>query len=259
LEQVSLLADSDQLENDPDRVTLMTLHASKGLEFPSVFIIAVEHDILPHARSKDDPAQLEEERRLLFVGMTRAEDRLQLSTARRRGFQNRSSVPSQFLFEIPRLEMEVVDMSESTSGAMFDGYNDFGDTSFGDSHIDEAGSTSFDVDDMNASPFADDDSSQEVHEQVVRLPQDLEAKLNSLRKIPTAARVQSAANLAPMTTAGGVDLNLFRVGLRAEHPSYGEGKIIALDGHGSKRRAIVRFDMGETKTFVLASSKLIVT
>ncbi len=273
LEQVSLLADSDQLENDPDRVTLMTLHASKGLEFPSVFIIAVEHDILPHARSKEDPAQLEEERRLLFVGMTRAEDRLQLSTARRRGFQNRTSVPSQFLFEIPRLELEVVDMSESTfeaHGGFGDsdfGDSDFSDTDFGDSESVDNDPTSFEFGANQSNPFADDDSAHEISEnaknqsfgQAVRLPQDLEAKLNKLRKLPTAARMQSAANLAPLTTAGGVDLDLFRVGLRAVHPNYGEGKIIALDGHGAKRRAIVRFDIGETKTFVLASSKLTVS
>jgi len=254
LEQVSLLSDADQLENDPDRVTLMTLHASKGLEFPSVFIIAVEHDLLPHVRSRNDPAQLEEERRLLFVGITRAEDRLQLSTARRRGFQNRTSVPSQFLLEIPRLEMEVVDMSEAVFGVD----DDFVDSNYRDDEFGGEGSMEFDVDAMDSHPFGDDGGAEEVHEKVAQLPQDLETKLNQLRKISKSARMQSAASFAPLTTAGGVHLDLFRVGVRAEHPSYGEGKIIAVDGHGTKRRAIVRFDIGETKTFVLTSSKLVV-
>ena len=74
-------------EYEGDQVTLMTLHAAKGLEFRSVFVIAMEQGILPHQRSIDNPNQMEEERRLLFVGMTRAERILQLSHARRRAYR----------------------------------------------------------------------------------------------------------------------------------------------------------------------------
>jgi DNA helicase-2/ATP-dependent DNA helicase PcrA len=82
------------------------------LEYEHVYIIAVEHDVLPHIRSRDDPSQLEEERRLLFVGITRAKSHLQLSMARYRGFSsNRSSSPSQFVMELPRAEMSIVDMT----------------------------------------------------------------------------------------------------------------------------------------------------
>ncbi len=73
LEQASLVADVDDWETASDCVTMMTLHAAKGLEFPVVYIVAIEDEMLPHARSKEDPDQLEEERRLLFVGITRAE------------------------------------------------------------------------------------------------------------------------------------------------------------------------------------------
>ena len=76
LEEISLASDTDNLTDD-NRVTLMTLHSAKGLEFKHVYIIAVEQDILPHSRSKQDPDQYEEERRLFFVGITRAKDTLQ--------------------------------------------------------------------------------------------------------------------------------------------------------------------------------------
>ncbi len=120
LEQVSLLSDTDNMGDEADRVTLMTLHAAKGLEFPNVFVVAVEQDILPHVRCRENPQQVEEERRLLFVGITRAENRLQLSTAAKRGFAHRSSVPSQFLMEVPRLELEIVDKQNDIDEGFFD-------------------------------------------------------------------------------------------------------------------------------------------
>jgi DNA helicase-2/ATP-dependent DNA helicase PcrA len=86
----------------------MTLHASKGLEFPVVFIAAIEEGLLPHERSRDHPDELEEERRLLFVGITRAQEELHLSMARYREFrgQRRLTVPSQFLMELPVTEFQ---------------------------------------------------------------------------------------------------------------------------------------------------------
>ncbi|MBQ3694326.1 MAG: UvrD-helicase domain-containing protein [Synergistaceae bacterium] len=96
-------ADTSDPDNNSDSVGLLTLHASKGLEFPVVFIVGMEEDIFPHSRSKEDEKELEEERRLCYVGMTRAEERLYLTAARRRrlygGVQENSL--SRFLFEIP--------------------------------------------------------------------------------------------------------------------------------------------------------------
>ena len=86
LEETSLVADTDAWETETDRVTLMTLHAAKGLEFPAVFIVACEQGLLPHERSRHDDEKLEEERRLLFVGITRAREELQLSYAQYRAF-----------------------------------------------------------------------------------------------------------------------------------------------------------------------------
>lgn len=111
LEEVCLANDTDAWEVDDDRVTLMTLHASKGLEFPVVFIMAIEEGLLPHERSRQLDDELEEERRLLFVGITRARQELYLSQAHWREFrgQRRMTVPSQFLVELPRAEMDIDD------------------------------------------------------------------------------------------------------------------------------------------------------
>ncbi len=103
LEETALVADQDSYEAGADAVTLITLHAAKGLEFPIVFIAGLEEGIFPHSRSLDDEKQLEEERRLAYVGITRAKRRLFLSHAVRRATwgQGTMSVPSRFLFEIP--------------------------------------------------------------------------------------------------------------------------------------------------------------
>jgi len=104
LQDVALVADVDELEEGVDAVTLITLHAAKGLEYPVVFLVGMEEGILPHIRSYDDPRQMEEERRLAYVGITRAKDQLYLTRAHRRfimGGQN-SNPPSRFLADIPK-------------------------------------------------------------------------------------------------------------------------------------------------------------
>jgi DNA helicase-2/ATP-dependent DNA helicase PcrA len=109
LEETALVGDTDGWETEADCVTLMTLHASKGLEFPVVFLVAVEEGLLPHQRSKNDMNELEEERRLMFVGITRAQQELQISHAKYRDFrgQRNMTVPSCFLMELPRTEMQL--------------------------------------------------------------------------------------------------------------------------------------------------------
>ena len=103
LESVSLVADVDSMEDRADAITLITLHQAKGLEFPVVFMVGMEEGLLPHSRSMDDPVQLEEERRLCYVGVTRARERLYLLRAFRRGFRGGSEpgTPSRFLLDIP--------------------------------------------------------------------------------------------------------------------------------------------------------------
>jgi DNA helicase-2/ATP-dependent DNA helicase PcrA len=103
LEDVSLVSDTDTRDDEADAPTLMTLHSAKGLEFPIVMIVGMEEGVLPHSRSFDDPDSMEEERRLCYVGMTRAKKRLFLSYAFRRTVWGDSDVrePSRFLADIP--------------------------------------------------------------------------------------------------------------------------------------------------------------
>ena len=103
LEQVALVADLDSYDSSHDRVTLMTLHAAKGLEFPVVFMAGMEEGLFPHSRSGEDSDEVEEERRLCYVGMTRAMDKLYLSHARRRRIYGdfQYNPPSRFLAEVP--------------------------------------------------------------------------------------------------------------------------------------------------------------
>ena len=103
LEQVSLVSDTDEIEDDETYVVLMTLHSAKGLEFPVVFLMGMEEGIFPHMRSIGEPDQLEEERRLAYVGITRARQRLYLTYAWSRMLHGSSmyNPPSRFLDEIP--------------------------------------------------------------------------------------------------------------------------------------------------------------
>ena len=114
LEEVSLVADIDALKDDVDAPTLMTLHTAKGLEFRTVFIVGLEDGLFPHSRSFEDPAQMEEERRLFYVGITRAKEQLYLVNAFRRAYYGSSEPgePSRFLADIPR---ELIAGNEKTS------------------------------------------------------------------------------------------------------------------------------------------------
>ncbi len=108
LEQVALVSETDNMEETANAVTILTLHAAKGLEYPVVFLVGVEDGVLPHSRSFDDPESMAEERRLFYVGITRAEDQLYLSHAFRRTFYGETSLatPSRFLRDVP---MELVE------------------------------------------------------------------------------------------------------------------------------------------------------
>lgn len=112
LEQAALTSDVDAYDQS-DRVSLMTLHAAKGLEFPVVYIVALEDNILPHERSKNHPKQLEEERRLLFVGITRAKEELRISHTAYREFRGSyvSTILSRFVYDMPTHLLDIRDSS----------------------------------------------------------------------------------------------------------------------------------------------------
>jgi DNA helicase-2/ATP-dependent DNA helicase PcrA len=227
LEQSSLVSDTDAFEAKDDCVTLMTLHASKGLEFPIVHIIAVEEGLIPHERSRDDPDQKEEERRLLFVGITRAQSELRLSYAAHREFrgQRRMTVPSSFQAELPVEQMDIqhpdgeVDYWE-LEAAQMQGASEWSDTS---------------SDDVSFDPMQ--------FEPDTHMPNAL------------AERVITAAEMAG-TSQRTTSVNEFTEGMAVLHPEYGLGQIVTLSGSPGNRVAAVQFSAGPLKKFVLRSCVL---
>jgi DNA helicase-2/ATP-dependent DNA helicase PcrA len=218
LEESCLVNDTDRWEVDTDRVTLMTMHAAKGLEFPVVYIVALEQGLIPHERSKDHPEQLEEERRLLFVAITRAREELQLSLARRRMFrgQNKSTVPSPFLHELPREELDWQERHTETQLIPEE------------AALAAAGPNRR----RTATPA-----------QEARLLTGVELENGQGRAAPSSSPLVSADDFAQ--------------GMVVIHPEYGLGKIIALSGVGEKRKATVAFATGAgQKIFLLAHSAL---
>lgn len=119
LENITLASDVDGWDDRQDCVSVMTLHAAKGLEFPVVYLVAVEQGLLPHERSSMNDKEVEEERRLAFVGMTRAKQELYLCHARLREFRGNAmyAVPSMFLDELPADAVEHIDLSAGAAGS----------------------------------------------------------------------------------------------------------------------------------------------
>ncbi len=245
LEQVALVSDTDKFEDSGNRVTLMTLHAAKGLEFPRVFVIAVEDDLLPHYRSKQDDQQLEEERRLLFVGITRAQQWLQLSYAKRRSMRGdiRVVIPSMFLSELPRADMNVIESQT--------------DRDFFDDGADESYPDSWDLVQEPSPPeqaeqeYKGDDTS--VIPEIYRDPFVSKPKPKRTKPTITTA-LQTASDLL---SSDRVPLGAYREGSVVRHPEYGDGTITEVTGRGPKRTAKIRFSEDQSEqTFRLAFAKL---
>lgn len=119
LQQVALVSDTDAVENITNNVTLMTLHSAKGLEFPIVFLAGCDEGVFPHQRTFNNASEMEEERRLMYVGVTRAEEKLYLTSAKRRQMWGEYKYynPSRFIDEIPRQLLNSTAFEGSTSGS----------------------------------------------------------------------------------------------------------------------------------------------
>jgi DNA helicase-2/ATP-dependent DNA helicase PcrA len=230
LEETALVNDTDEWETQLDRVTLMTLHASKGLEFPCVYLVAVEEGLLPHERSRGQAEQLEEERRLMFVGITRAQQRLQISLAQYRDFrgERKPVIPSSFLMELPRGEMAVqqpetarfVEIDEELGGEI--------------------------------------DNFPQDHGPVFRRDEPQEAAPATFGPGLPGSRLRVAAEMVgDGQRRKAVDPDVFRQGMVVLHPQYGIGKIIALGGSGGERTAMIDFAaVAGRKKMTLAGSAL---
>ncbi len=230
LEQVALVSDTDAFKDSTDRVTLMTLHAAKGLEFPRVFVIGVEDDLIPHQRSKEDESQFEEERRLLFVGITRAKEWLQLSCCKRRAIRGevRPVIPSPYLNELPLEEMRKIENSLQRDW-------------FDDEPVDEDYPDSWDLPDEGTTQvqeredFSDDD--------VCQLP-DRE-RVQAATGNPTHPITTGIKTAADLLAGGSTPLTAYREGIQVRHSTYGEGTIVSVSGRGPKRMARIQFPDGE--------------
>jgi DNA helicase II / ATP-dependent DNA helicase PcrA len=240
LEETCLVSDTDAWETDADRVTLMTLHASKGLEFPVVYLTAVEEGLLPHQRSREQPEQLEEERRLMFVGITRAQQELQLSTARYRDFrgQRKLTIPSSFLMELPRGEMQI-----ELSGTGGDRPTS---PAADQSHYSQVGAEQ---------PWSD---AEHFEDTGIAMPADDSRGADAQRGSRYTVHLTTAAALAnPSGLVPPVDPNAFRQGMVVLHGKYGLGQIVALSGRAAGRKATVDFPAPTgRKTLLLSDGSL---
>jgi DNA helicase-2/ATP-dependent DNA helicase PcrA len=240
LDHAALVSDADSYSAEA-RVTLMTLHAAKGLEFPLVFLAGMEEGLFPHSRTLTDPEQMEEERRLCYVGMTRAMDTLLLTRARyRRRYGNdmpESSMPSRFLDEVPARLIE--DLSPKSYGRSYaTPYPQRGDDYGGERH------------------YSYEDESQETG----AAPRAYAAQRFGSRLPPgggpldnTAAFFGKGSRLT-MRPKLVVDAPTGRTGLgkgaRVRHPKYGEGVIFAREGEGEDAKLTVQFSSHGMKKLV---------
>ena len=237
LEQTALVSDTDAWEASSDYVTLMTLHAAKGLEFPCVYLVGMEDGILPHERSCDDDDQIEEERRLLFVGITRAQQKLQLSRCLSR-FRRGSfwpAIASRFLMELPRDEMEVHEPRNRrgmTAQDLTDSLDQMTDWS------------SDDTDDMFDEPPAPEPKKEPAPK----------------KPLPSMADLMTGAQLADkqsaMTAEEKMEPEQFNIGVDVEHMEYGVGTVTDVAGVGMKRTAKISFPKFGEKQFRVAFSNL---
>lgn len=247
LERISLVADSDQLpaEGQEDgQVTLMTVHTAKGLEFPIVFVTGMEDGTFPHQRSLSDPAELAEERRLAYVAITRARERLYLTRAETRAAWGapQEMLPSRFLDDIP-VELLEIRRSRSSTRWIRDGGGDFGGAGYGRGTY---GSRPSYEEGSQASPWDDDLPTIGSGRGAKFVPQKMGV---TARSETTKEPLLAAAGGAPKRGGTGVVPSL-SVGDRVKHQTLGQGTVVGVEGSGERTVAKIRFAAGEKRLLV---------
>ncbi|HEU5173395.1 MAG TPA: UvrD-helicase domain-containing protein [Gemmatimonadaceae bacterium] len=245
LQRAMLVAAVDGLDPNADAVTLMTLHNAKGLEFPFVFVTGLEDGLFPLAKAFDDPPLLEEERRLFYVGITRAERKLYLTHAeqRRRNGEMLAGKPSSFLTAIPEdlLDKRNTVKVRSSGRAFMSGYSGY------------AGSRS-----TGSGIGADRRGSREERGWTTRTDAFDDADL--FPPSPAARRPGRPLGGPPMPAPGeeSQDAAIIAVGARVKHRKFGSGTIAEIAGSGRDAKVRVDFDDEEVgrKTLVVAQANL---
>ncbi len=241
LDHAALVSDADDYD-EKAQLTLMTLHAAKGLEFPLVFLVGLEEGLFPHSRTLNSPDELEEERRLCYVGMTRAMDALVLSRARyRRRWGTdlpEASVASRFLDEVPRYLMQDLGSPRSTRR------RDYWDSA---SHYDYDNEDQRPVYGRNKRTTYTGPAYNSI-ENIAEFFASRGKKLSGLAGVSGAgARTRNPERSEGSTPKGKVG---FRPGQRVRHPKYGEGVVYLREGDGEDAKITVQFSRFGLKKLV---------
>lgn len=230
LEDVALATDMDMDKGDDDRVALMTIHLAKGLEFPYVYIVGMEEDLFPSGMSMNTRSELEEERRLFYVALTRAETQAYLTYAQSRYRWGKlvDAEPSRFIEEIDDQYLEYITPIET----------------------------------RRYKPLVDKDIFGEVDKSKLRLKKPIsgtpplahkptEEQLRKLRKLRPVSNAPSGSTRITSTPSDNL-----AAGMRVEHMRFGLGKIVRVEGMGQDRKAEINFDNGGLKKLLLRFAKL---
>ncbi|HLU42681.1 MAG TPA: 3'-5' exonuclease, partial [Microthrixaceae bacterium] len=230
LTEVALVSDADDLDDESGVVSLMTLHTAKGLEYDAVFVTGVEEDLIPHRISAGEPGGPQEERRLFYVGITRARKRLHLSLAMTRAQFGEVSVamPSRFLQEIPG---ELIDWRQSP----------------GD--VNSRGGTQSRALNARRTGGWGSGSGRDDRFGVQALPR-------RERLTPLSTAMDRFPNKVTGKVRDNGDLELV-AGDRIRHDDFGEGRVEAVTGEGAKRIAHVRFDTAGQKKLLIKIAPIV--
>lgn len=223
LEDVALATDLDADKGNPDHVALMTIHLAKGLEFPYVYIVGLEEDLFPSAMSMNTRSELEEERRLFYVALTRAEKQAYLTYAlsRYRWGKLIDAEPSRFIEEIDEEFLEILTPIEERR------FNPM----------------------LDASIFGD------VPPNKIRFKKPIQKK----KPKPAGIKISTPKNLKPLSSSK-TNTNLFdsklMVGNVVNHQRFGKGKVLKIEGKGADTKAEISFEKGGIKKLLLRFAKL---
>ncbi|MGI9532059.1 ATP-dependent helicase [Lutimonas sp.] len=230
LEDVALATDFDKEKDDVPRVSLMTIHLAKGLEFPYVYIVGLEENLFPSAMSMNTRSEIEEERRLFYVALTRAEKQVYLSYAQSRYRWGKliDCEPSRFLEEVDEKFIDYITPKKEP---------------------------------MTSNKFINKDIFGIPEKQKIRFKKPVSRKVEkNIKKPPMKPmKVMPPKNLKKVSNLGGsqnlFDNNLVK-GNMVEHAKFGQGEVLSVEGAGNSKKAEIRFESGDTKKLLLQFAKL---
>jgi DNA helicase-2/ATP-dependent DNA helicase PcrA len=233
LEDVALATDFDKEKEDEPRVSLMTIHLAKGLEFPFVYIVGLEENLFPSAMSMNTRSEIEEERRLFYVALTRAERQVYLSYAQSRYRWGKliDCEPSRFLEEIDEQYVEDLAPKPVSQPKTFIDRDVFGSPDPGKIRFKKP---------LQRTPH--------------KKNKKIEAKpVSRAVSKPSGGNFKKISEVKNVVLSDGSDL---KTGSIVEHGKFGRGEVVTLDGTGGNQKAEIRFDSGETKKLLLQFAKL---